>query len=157
MRKIKVLFLDVQNNKKPVAMEIEDTIESYYKLIGCDGIDIVRRYISGKPYCIVCDDEGRLKANPKLSVADSMLDAPIAGNVIITGDVCRDEQTSLTDGDIEAIQERVLKWANQYIITQAEVSPKYAKKGDIICPPVEPSDIVCRELTEEDIKKLLGV
>ena len=75
--KIKVLFLNVQENKQPEAMEIEDDIHTFYKLIGCDHIDVVRRYISGKWYRVICDDLGRMKPRPKLSMCDSLLNFPI--------------------------------------------------------------------------------
>lgn len=39
-------------------------LSDYYREIGCDCIDITSRIIGGKPFDIICDDEGLLKDNP---------------------------------------------------------------------------------------------
>ncbi len=140
--KIKVLFLNVQENKQPEAMEIEDDIHTFYKLIGCEGIDVVRRYISGKWYRVICDDTGRMKPRPKLSMCDTMLDYPIAGNIIIAGVEDRfGELTSLTDADVEMICDRKLKWQAQWIITQADTVDGNRHEFCTYLKPIQPGEI----------------
>ena len=53
---MKMLLIDVKNRE--VRMLEASTLKEYYKLIGCDIIDIVQRKIAGKYYEIICDDEG---------------------------------------------------------------------------------------------------
>lgn len=105
MRKIKVLFLDVEKEAKAFqALEIEDDYEQYLKILRIDALDIVRRNIAGKPYQIVVDDNGLLKNAPICSVEDHNGYPELYGNIIITG-LCDNEGnlTSLTQEDIENI------------------------------------------------------
>lgn len=44
-------------------MTINDTLSTYYDIIGCRCIDIVQRSFGGLGFDIVLDDEGLLKAN----------------------------------------------------------------------------------------------
>ena len=134
--KIKVLFLNVQENKPPEVMEIEDDIHVFYKLIGYEDMDITRRFISGKWYQIICDDCGRLRPQAKLSLCDSAMLQPIAGNIIITGAADRfGELTSLTDADVEEICDRKLKWMAQWIITQADTFENKDQNTAETCVP----------------------
>lgn len=140
--KIKVLYLNVQENKQPEVMEIEPENDVFHRLIGCESIDIVRRYISGKWYRVICDDEGRLKSRPKLSMADTMLDYPIAGNLIIAGIEDKfGELTSLTDADVESICQRKLKWQAQWIITQADTVDGNRHEFCTYLKPIQPGEI----------------
>lgn len=58
-------------------IEVEPSLKEYYRLIGCDCIDIVVREIDGHPYNIVLDDEGLLKPNRITAMA---LTSDIFGN-----------------------------------------------------------------------------
>lgn len=103
-RKIKVVYLDVRNGKEPVAMEIEDKLETFYDLIGCSAIDIVRRPIGGKDFNVIVDDEGLLKANVIISATSKHNFVELVGNLIIAGLATLDgELTSLTDEDVKKI------------------------------------------------------
>ena len=105
MKKIKVLFLDVEKEAKAFQMlEIEDDYKQYLKILRIDTLDIVRRNIAGKPYQIVIDDNGRLKTAPICSVEDHNGYPELYGNIIITG-LCDNEGnlTSLTQKDVENI------------------------------------------------------
>ncbi|MBQ9713701.1 MAG: hypothetical protein IJV83_00070 [Clostridia bacterium] len=125
MNKIKVLYLNVQENKRPAVMEIPSDREVFKQLIGQKELGFTSRYISGKRYTIIHDDMGRLRPLAKLSMTDSRLDAPIVGNIIITGAEDKEgDLTSLTNSDIKAIDERKLKWQRQWVITQADVQKK---------------------------------
>lgn len=151
MQKIKVLYLNVQENKPPEVLEIEDDNHVFYKLIGYDGMDITRRFISGKWYQIICDDCGRLRPRAKLALCDSAVENPIAGNIIITGTADRfGELTSLTDADVEAICDRKLKWMSQWIITQADTFENENQNTGMTCvPPPQPGERVFCVLSDQ--------
>ena len=56
-------------------------LQDYYRLIGCDCIEITNREIRGKRYDIICDDEGLLKAEPQVSAVNGRGEAMLVGNL----------------------------------------------------------------------------
>ena len=68
-------------------LEIPNNLDTFYKVLNCNLIDIVTRRIgdSKKVYDIICDDEGLLKEPHKISAVDSMGNAQLVGNIFITG------------------------------------------------------------------------
>ena len=60
------LFLDMENDE--VRIVTVNGLQDYYRLIGCDCIDIANREIRGKRFDIICDDNGLLKAEPQPSM-----------------------------------------------------------------------------------------
>ncbi len=106
---MKVLYLNVNEGKYPEVLEIEDELDSYHKLIGCDCIDVTTRYFNKKPFTIICDDMGFYKENPKVAIWDeTRRDVPIVGNVVIcgAGDI-EGNLTSLSDADVEMLLKNV--------------------------------------------------
>ena len=49
---------------------IEANLDSYYKALNCDCIDIVVRSLGPYRFDIICDDEGLLKDNARMSATD---------------------------------------------------------------------------------------
>lgn len=106
-RKIKVIFLDVENGKGPEVIEIKDELDSYLQTLRIGVIDIIRRNIAGVSYQIVCDDEGLLKENPTLSAVDVNSVGQLVGNLIITGlSDGEGNLTGLNKNDVDRIMER---------------------------------------------------
>ena len=101
----KMFLITAEETKVVKASELED----YYRLIGCDCIDIVARKIGDKYLEIICDDEGLLKENPRISAVDKNMKPALVGNLLIAGSTDEDgELTSLTDKDIELIKNNLL-------------------------------------------------
>ena len=102
----KALFLDTIN--KSTRVVDVNTLEDYYKLIGCRCIDIVTRKIGRKVYDIICDDEGALTDDPLISAIDDIGRVMLVGNLIVCG--LADDEGELTDlnpADIRYIKKRV--------------------------------------------------
>lgn len=102
------LLIDVWNNE---IREVEaSTLDEYYKLIGCDTIDIAYYKIGSRYYNIICDDEGLLKDSVRVSAFDKRMRPILVGNLLISGDT--DDNgglTSLTDSDIMQIKEKIME------------------------------------------------
>lgn len=96
---MKALLLDVKNG---IVEEINaNGLHDYYRLIGCDCIDIVNREINGKRFDIICDDEGLLKENVQISAIDIKGYPMLVGNLIITGKAdAEGELTDLSESDV---------------------------------------------------------
>ena len=107
---IQVIYANVEKGTKPKIMNIEDDIDTFYKLINCDSIELPQREINGKYFTIICDEEGRLKDNPIVSACSHKGDPMIVGNLIITGlpDI-KGNLTGLSDNDVLLIMEKFKK------------------------------------------------
>ena len=104
---MKMLLLDVVN--KDVRMVEANTLDDYYRLIGCDYVDIIHRRIGDVEVEIVLDDEGLLVEDPKpsgISVNGSIM---LWGNLLIaSGRVTDDgELTELTAEEVDEIMDNV--------------------------------------------------
>lgn len=79
---ITVYFIDAKNMSCKL-MEIENNLETFYKLIDTDSITIVARVINGKMTQIICDEEGKLKKHQLISASSSDFRETLVGNLII--------------------------------------------------------------------------
>lgn len=125
-KKLFGVLLDVKEAKAE-RIEIEDELQEFYRVIGCDWIDITQRRIGGKPFSIVCDDEGLFVDNPKISAIDLIGNPMLVGNLLILSANNTDgELESLTEAEAAHILKRVVKiktknYPDEYpILTQVE-------------------------------------
>lgn len=122
---IKAILIDVKNNCTEV-VEIENTLDEYYRLIDCRCIDIVRRKIGRKYYDIICDDEGLFDESPKISAINNLGGVMLVGNLLITNADEEGETIGLTTDDIRYIKKRIEFMYTQnhpegyYMLTQVE-------------------------------------
>ena len=111
-KKLLGVLVDVENEKVE-AMEIEDELDSFYKILNCSTIDIVVRNIGGrhkKAFDIICDDEGLFKEPQKISAIDNLGNVQLVGNIFITGTADDNGNlTSLSASDVAYIKSRVQK------------------------------------------------
>lgn len=104
-KKITAYLIDVEKQEHR-KVEIEDSLETYYRMLYCDCIDIVTRAVGPEEilYDIVCDDEDALHKN-RISAIDRNGVAKFVGSLMITG--LADENgdlTSLSDDDAAYIE-----------------------------------------------------
>lgn len=122
--KITVVYLDVKSRARAKALEIADDIEEYYRLIGCEYIDITRRSICKKTYCFIVDDLGLYDKNCIISAWDSTGAPVLVGNLIIAGNVDKyGNLTSLTKKDVDLIMRHEL------LVFRLEDDSYYAIEG----------------------------
>lgn len=88
-------------------LDIEGTLEEYYKYIGCSCIDIVTRKAGDTYFDIICDDEGLLKDNPRVSAVDMKGYPMLVGNLIFTHTDDKGETVEVTDEDVATIMDAV--------------------------------------------------
>ena len=104
---MKMLLLDVVN--KDVKMVEANGLDDYYKLIGCNYVDIIHRWIGDVEVEIVLDDEGLLVNSPKPSGISIDGTPMLFGNLLIaSGRVTDDgELTELTEEEVDEIMDNV--------------------------------------------------
>lgn len=76
---------------------LADRLEAYYAALDCTCIDIVTRRIGGRPFCIVCDDEGLLRSDPQVSALDARGRPMLVGRLFVVQDGGEGDLRSLTD------------------------------------------------------------
>ena len=86
----------------------QSPLSTYYDLINCRCIDIVTRKIGDRWLDLICDDEGLFNDHPRVSVLDLKGKPMIYGNVIITNSTKEGHQSTLTDEDIEQINDNLV-------------------------------------------------
>ena len=80
---MEMLLLDVNQNEVKVVEA--NGLEDYYKYIGCNCIDIVRRKIGNVTVEIVCDDEALFAEHPQISAVDIEGNSCMFGNLLVAG------------------------------------------------------------------------
>ena len=103
-------LIDVENGKHgPVEVKGDNHLDQFYRLIGCQCIDIAVRKVGETYYNVVLDDEGLLVEDPITSAIDRTQRGMLAGNLVIFG---MDEQTMdlapLTDDDVRNIRKNLM-------------------------------------------------
>lgn len=115
--KIKVLKIDVELTGEISELEIErEDYKVLQKELNVDLFDIVSRKIGDKYYDIVCDDEGLLKSNPKISAifntgytVNNPVNIGLVGNLLICGKTDNEgELTGLTYEDVHNIKKHTI-------------------------------------------------
>lgn len=86
-------------------MDIKDELDTYYKLINCDSIDITTASFNGLRVNVVVDDIGCFRDDIKVSIFTRDNYTHLVGNVVITGLANKEgELTGLSDNDIKIIR-----------------------------------------------------
>ena len=103
---MKALLLDTMEKKVEVVNP--ESLQDYYKLIGCKWVEIVTRKIGRKFYDVICDEEGTFVDDPLISAIDDLGRVMFVGNLIICGLADEEgELTDLTSNDIKYIKKRI--------------------------------------------------
>ena len=85
-KKIKVVYIQTKRDCPFDVIEIENNLETFQKLIGSKTIDFVKREVDGELLFFICDKEGLLKNNPRVSaVWYPSGKSAFVGNLIIVG------------------------------------------------------------------------
>lgn len=107
MKAVVISTIENDIQKMVQVKDVERSLESYYKEIGCDIIDVTSRKIAGEWYDIICDDEGLLKSDPVISAVDQKGHPALVGGLIICRYDGEGDFTDLTDDDVERIQNNI--------------------------------------------------
>ena len=67
---MEVLIVNAKENTIRKA-DINNSLETFYEIIGTDSISIIARNINGKMTQIICDEEGKLKADQYVSAVSN--------------------------------------------------------------------------------------
>lgn len=108
MKNLFGVLLDVQNSKVE-KIEIEDSLDEFYRILNCSLVDMPVRKIGNKYFTIICDDEGLFAEDYKISATDNFGQPQLVGNLfIVSAENVDGELQSLTNDDADYILEHVL-------------------------------------------------
>ena len=122
---MKTVLLNVFEEKVEI-VDIEPTLEEYYRLLQCDLIDIVPRKIGGEWFDVMCDDEGTFKEPQKISAINDMGEPMFVGNLMFFKNDGQGNLLGLDDEEIQHIQKHIQHmftkkyWAGYPMLTQCE-------------------------------------
>lgn len=115
---------------------ITDDLDSFYKVLDCETIDIVTRYINGQPFELVIDDEGKSVEGNLPAVRcflDGQLTDLIVGKVFICHANAEGELTSITEEEMKAIMDTLhiglTKDDKKILLLDATYYPEGAMRG----------------------------
>lgn len=129
---IKGVLVDVEKGTAGV-VEIEKSLDGYYKAIDTDCIDVVTRRIGSRRYnrvySIVCDDFGLFRDDLRISAINSIGGVALVGNLFICNEIMTENGlmlAGLTDEDCSFVLHRVAQIGTRkhpepyFMLTQVE-------------------------------------
>lgn len=106
MKKITGMLIDVAAEKASV-VTIDHDLHAFYDILGCRLVEMPTRWIgkrNGRPYIIICDEEGLFADAPKVSAIDNMGQVMLVGNLFIVKAGMEGELDSLDEDDIKYLE-----------------------------------------------------
>ncbi len=104
---MKMLLIDTRL-VMPVILDVDGTLEEYYRLLQCDTIDIVCRQIGGKYFNVICDDEGLFKSDNVVTGIDADGEPCLVGNLLFCNAGKDGYEKGLSDEDITRISKNLV-------------------------------------------------
>lgn len=125
-QKFNVMLIDTEKDA-PQIIETTGGLKEWYRLIGCELIDIQTRSIDGWQYDFIVDDEALYKQGAKVSALDKDQKPAFVGNLVICKCDDQGNETGLLKSDIthlknhicilkanEPLKDRAQTWAAIY-------------------------------------------
>ena len=106
---------------------INNTLDDLYAVLNCDLIDVTYLILDKKEFCVIVDDEGLLKASPKISAVSETGKPMLVGNLMIVSADGGEDFASLTSDDICLIEEHI------HLIATAQHPFPYPALCNIVC------------------------
>lgn len=103
---MKSFILDAKKQETRLA-EIEAELEVYYDIIGTDIVEIPTRYIGGKAFDIICDEEALLKEEKIPSAINPSGTMPLFGTLIFAHHNDEGEMIGLDEEDIKILMKHL--------------------------------------------------
>ena len=106
---------------------ISNTLDALYNVLNCDLIDITYLTLGEKEFCVIVDDEGLLKASPKISAVSENGKPMLVGNLLLVSADGDEDFESLTPDDISLIEKHI------HLIATAQNPFPYPALCNICC------------------------
>lgn len=104
--KLLAVYVDVYGKGDVRKVRIHRDLEEYYRLLKCTTVDMPTRWIGGKPFIVICDDEGLFRADRRVSALDGR-EVMFVGNLLIVAFDGAEDIRGLTDEEAAHVMKRV--------------------------------------------------
>jgi len=106
---VRVFVIDV-NSGTYYTDDIRDDIKVYYKIIGCELIDIAEVQIEDRIFDVICDDEGMyVKNGARPSVVDAKSNVKMVGTLMFCHGDSNGDEIGLNDGDATVLNKYMVR------------------------------------------------
>lgn len=106
-KEIRGYYIDVVNAQYGECT-VADDLDTYYQMLNCESIEIVKCRVQGREFLVICDEEGLLKDDKIVSAVDVLGRWMLIGNLFIVGGVDSEgELTGLSDDNVIYIQDHI--------------------------------------------------
>lgn len=100
------VYVDVYDTGRAKTIRIARDLEEYYRLIGCDTVTMPMRYIGGKQFIIIADDEGTSRKDCRVSAMNG--DEPmLVGNLLVVAFDGVEDIRGLTKEEADHVLRRI--------------------------------------------------
>ena len=103
--KITAVLVDVYGTGRIKKIRIRSELEDYYRVLKCRTVDMPTRWIGGKPFTFICDDEGLFVDGCKVSALDSDDEPALVGNLLIVAYDGGEDVRGLTDEEVRHVMQ----------------------------------------------------
>lgn len=103
--KILAVFVDVYGPKKCAEkVYIRRDIDEYHRLLQCTVLDMPFRWIGGKPFVIICDDEGTFREDCRVSARNGN-EIMLVGNLFVVAFDGNEDIRGLTPDEADHVMQ----------------------------------------------------
>lgn len=105
---MQAIFVDVYGTGRAQAVKVGHDLEAWYDLLGCQWIEMPRRWIGGKQFIIICDEEGTFRSDCRVSARNGN-EVMLVGNLLVVADDENEEGEvrGLTDAEVRYVMKHV--------------------------------------------------
>ena len=104
--KVQALLVDVYGTGRVKKVRVKPELDEYYQLLGCTTIDMPLRWIGGKLFLIVCDDEALFRSDCKPSAVNGR-EIMLYGNLLVMAYDGEENERGLTDAEVDHLCKHV--------------------------------------------------
>lgn len=104
--KMLAVFVDVYGTGRVKKVRIRRDLDEYYRLLKCTTVDMPFRWIGGKQFVFICDDEGAFRKDCKPSARNGD-EVMLVGNLLVVAFDGHEDIRGLTEDEVKHIMKHV--------------------------------------------------
>ena len=105
-QKMLAVFVDVYGSGLVKAVRVKDDLDEFYSFLDCTTIDMPTRWIGGKEFVVICDDEALFRNGYKPSAYNGN-ERMLVGNLLVVADAGGGEVRGLTWDEVVHIMSHI--------------------------------------------------
>ena len=105
---MQAVLVDVYDSGRASRVHVGHSLEAWYEVLGCQWVEMPRRWIGDKAFVIICDEEGTFRSDCKVSARNGN-EVMMVGNLLVVADDENEpgEVRGLTDEEVKHVMQHV--------------------------------------------------